>query len=129
MKTLSIVLVILFFTPVALFADRINLTTPEALSTPTSQNLDWYVNLINAGESRLVVQYRWLDATGSPIKLGTPSEWHTWKCEDECFSDVFTFQVREVDVGTSIGHGLRTLIWNKMRPDILTGANNGTFGE
>jgi len=47
--------------------------------------------------------------------------------DDTCFSDVFSFQIRSQDVGTSIGAGLRTLIWNKMRADVLTGGNNGTF--
>jgi len=46
---------------------------------------------------------------------------------DTCFSDVFGFLVRSQDVDTKIGVGLRTLIWNKMRPDILTGDNDGTF--
>lgn len=45
------------------------------------------------------------------------------------FSDIFTFKIRTQDVGTSIGVGLRTLIWNKMRADILTGGNNGTFED
>jgi len=47
--------------------------------------------------------------------------------EDTCFTDVFSFKIRSQDVGTSIGVGLRTLIWNKMRADILTGGNTGTF--
>ena len=46
---------------------------------------------------------------------------------DTCFSDVFNFQIRAQDVDTSIGVGLRTLIWNQMKADILTGANDGSF--
>ena len=46
---------------------------------------------------------------------------------DTCFSDVFGFQIRQQDVGTSIGIGLRTLIWNQMKQDILTGGNDGSF--
>jgi hypothetical protein len=46
---------------------------------------------------------------------------------DTCFSDVFGFQIRAQDVGTSIGIGLRTLIWNQMKVDILTGGNDGSF--
>jgi len=57
--------------------------------------------------------------TGSGCPAGTPA--------DTCFSDVFGFTIRTQDVGTGIGVGLRTLIWNKMRQSILTGANNGTF--
>ena len=47
--------------------------------------------------------------------------------EDECFSDVFGFIIRTQDVGTKMGVGLRTLIWNKMKADVLTGGNDGTF--
>lgn len=46
---------------------------------------------------------------------------------DSCFSDVFGFQIRTQDVGTGIGVGLRTLIWNQMKQDILTPGNDGTF--
>lgn len=46
---------------------------------------------------------------------------------DTCFSDVFSFQIRSQDVGTSIGIGLRTLIWNQMKQDILTPGNDGEF--
>lgn len=44
-----------------------------------------------------------------------------------CFSDTFGFVIRTQDAGTSIGKGLRALIWSKMRPDVLTGANNATL--
>jgi len=47
--------------------------------------------------------------------------------EDTCFNDVFGFEIRAQDVGTGIGVGLRTLIWNKMRVEVLTPGNNGTF--
>lgn len=46
---------------------------------------------------------------------------------DTCFSDVFGFTIRSQDVGTGIGLGLRALIWNQMKQDILTGGNDGTF--
>jgi hypothetical protein len=49
--------------------------------------------------------------------------------EDTCFSDVFRFNIRSQDVGTAIGVGLRTLIWDKMKADVLTGANDGSFSE
>ena len=44
-----------------------------------------------------------------------------------CFTDTFSFVIRTQDVGTPIGKGLRALIWSKMRPDVLTGANNATL--
>ena len=66
--------------------------------------------------------------------LDTPwdccSDLETGTCPEivgTCFSDVFGFQIRTQDVGTSIGAGLRTLIWNKMKSDILTGGNDGDF--
>ena len=46
---------------------------------------------------------------------------------DSCFTDVFSFSIRSQDVGMSIGLGLRTLIWNEMKSDVLTGGNDGTF--
>jgi len=54
----------------------------------------------------------------------------TGTCDDmesTCFTDVFGFTIRAQDVGTGIGVGLRTLIWNAMKADILTGANDGVF--
>ena len=46
---------------------------------------------------------------------------------DSCFTDVFSFSIRQQDVDTSIGLGLRTLIWNKMKQHVLKGVNDGTF--
>ena len=46
---------------------------------------------------------------------------------DTCFTDTFSFVMRTQDVGTQIGKGLRALIWSKMRPSVLTGANNATL--
>jgi hypothetical protein len=44
-----------------------------------------------------------------------------------CFTDTFSFAIRAQDVGVAIGKGLRALIWNKMRPNVLTGTNNATL--
>lgn len=44
-----------------------------------------------------------------------------------CFADVFGFTIRSQDVGTKIGLGLRSLVWNKFKADLLSPANNGTF--
>ncbi len=46
---------------------------------------------------------------------------------DSCFSDVFGFQIRQQDVGTAIGNGLRQLVWNQMKQDILSPGNDGDF--
>ena len=47
---------------------------------------------------------------------------------DTCFSNIFRFEMRAQDVGTKIGVGLRSLIWNQMKTDVLTGVNDGVFG-
>lgn len=44
-----------------------------------------------------------------------------------CFKDTFSFVIRTQDAGTPIGKGLRALIWNKMRKDVLTGTNNAVL--
>ena len=44
-----------------------------------------------------------------------------------CFTDTFGFTIRQVDVDTKLGLGLRALIWSKMKDDILTPGNDGTF--
>jgi hypothetical protein len=46
---------------------------------------------------------------------------------DACFTDVFGFSIRSQDVGTTLGAGLRTLLWNQFRLDVLSTGNNGTF--
>jgi hypothetical protein len=47
---------------------------------------------------------------------------------DTCFSDVFRFKVRQQDVGTSIGAGLRTLMMNKWKSKYLPD-NSGEFED
>jgi len=44
-----------------------------------------------------------------------------------CFTETFGFAIRPQDVGTKIGIGLRQLIWFKMRDDVLSAGNDGTF--
>lgn len=46
---------------------------------------------------------------------------------DDCFSSIFRFKVRAQDVGTDIGIGLRTLIWNKFKAQQLSAGNTGVF--
>lgn len=45
------------------------------------------------------------------------------------FSNIFLFQIRSQDVGTPIGRGLRNLIWHRMKDDVLTEGNDGSFGD
>jgi len=44
-----------------------------------------------------------------------------------CFTDTFAFVIRTQDVGVQIGKGLRALIWNKMKGDVLSAGNNATL--
>lgn len=46
---------------------------------------------------------------------------------ETCFTGVFGFAIRSQDVGTTLGAGLKTLLWNKFRQDVLSSGNNGTF--
>jgi len=126
MKTLTCVILALFLPALAL-ADTITLTSPEILTLPSAAKLDWRISGIDAQAHRMVVTYRWRDAAGEIIDVGDGGRWNTWECSDTCFTDVFTFQIRAQDVGTPIGVGLRTLIWNRMKQDILTGGNDGSF--
>jgi len=67
-------------------------------------------------------------AAGDPYECCTGVG--TGTCDDlldSCFSDVFGFTIRSQDVGTKIGIGLRTLIWNQMKQDVLSGGNDGAF--
>jgi hypothetical protein len=61
--------------------------------------------------------------TGPGIGIGC----YAGRAEETCFTDVFGFSIRTQDVGTSIGVGLRTLIWSKFKADVLSGGNDGTF--
>lgn len=44
-----------------------------------------------------------------------------------CFSTTFGYAIKGGDVGIQVGKGLRALLWNKMRPSVLTGTNNATL--
>jgi len=122
------------------WADEITLTSPETLSSPTAAKIGgWIVTKIDATNKVLQVQYRWLGTENNVIHLNSVNPWYTWTCRDivddpetpeneasTCFSDVFGFQIRAQDVGTKIGVGLRTLIWNKFKTSVIPG-NDGTF--
>ena len=58
---------------------------------------------------------------------GTGTGCYGGQAAETCFSDTFGFTIRTQDVGTKLGLGLRTLIWSKMRDDILTTGNDGAF--
>lgn len=64
---------------------------------------------------------------GIPYECCTGSGTGTCDNASTCFSDVFGFTIRAQDVGTSIGVGLRTLLWNKFKANVLDPANDGTF--
>jgi len=140
----KIFLIILFVSIASIaFADTITLNLPETIDTPTAVKIDWYIDYINAGKKLMKIKWRWVDANSNPIRHSDSSaSWRTWTCTniddnpetpqdetDHCFSGVFSFKIRQQDVGTSIGIGLRTLMWNRMKSDILTPGNNGAFEQ
>jgi len=45
------------------------------------------------------------------------------------FNNLFLFVIRSQDVGRAIGRGLRDLIWHRMKDDILSEGNDGSFGD
>lgn len=158
---LSVLLSILLFVPVLIFADSLTLDTEETLQVPTSRHMDWYIDRIDVDAKLLRIRYRWRGNNQEVIWItGARSPWLTWECrnievpgenidcvaagdphpcctgvgigtcddmEDTCFTDVFGFVIRAQDVGTGIGVGLRTLIWNQMKQDVLTPGNDGNF--
>ena len=82
----------------------------------------WYCRNLSQGnnEDCTDVDVPWDCCTG--VGTGTCPE-----AISTCFNDVFGFQIRQQDVGTGIGQGLKLLIWNTMKNDVLTGGNDGTF--
>lgn len=128
-KRLMLILAFILCCSWPVLADTVTLTSPEVLTVPTAAKLDWRLGSIDAQEGVLTVYYRWRDSDGHVIDRGRGDRWERWECSGTCFTDVFSFQVRSQDVGTAIGAGLRQLIWNKFRADVLTGSNNGTFEE
>ena len=124
------------------WADMVTLTTPESVASPVAPKIEFNVAEINAATKTIRVQYRWINPDGTPIVLNNRAGWLSWYGRDinddpetpqdetdTTFSDIFLFQIRAQDVGTPIGKGLRTLIWNQMKGDILTPGNDGTFGD
>jgi hypothetical protein len=152
MKKLFIILLTTFLLGSFVYADSITLTQEETISVPTTQKIGgWYIDYISAAEKTMTIKYFWQDTQGEAIypkgslnpvnnvectAAGVPDACCTGvgvgTCDDltimdSCFSDVFLFEIRPQDAGTTIGLGLRTLIWNEMKQDILTGGNDGSF--
>ena len=141
---ISIVLVILL-SGVSYAGVRIDLNSNESLSVPTAVAMEWRKVDIDIEAKSVTIIYRWIDADGDRIVLRSDSRSPDlrWYCQDipqrinpidntvipavTCFTDTFGFSIRAQDVGTTIGVGLRNLLWNKMKPEILTGGNDGTF--
>lgn len=130
-KYCIIIIALIFSILIPVYADVVTLNSAETLQTPTSQKLNWKIALIDATTKTMIIHYRWIDADNNTIKLNDRSGVNTWVCKDDgvdtCFSDIFGFQIRAQDVGTKIGVGLRTLIWNHFKSEVLTPGNSGTF--
>lgn len=126
MKYFFIALItVLIFAPLAV-ADTVILNAPEEVNPPTAYKLQWKVDTMDATTKTIIVRYRYLDENNRVITLGTLKGWQLWTCHEQCFDDVFSFQVRAQDVGTPIGAGLRKLLWNKFKQEIIP-TNDGVF--
>lgn len=123
------------------FADTVALNAPVELSVPTATKLVIDRVEIKNHNKELRVFFHWEAASGERIRLyDTMRSEVVWVCQDvednpltpvdetdACFSDTFGFTIRQQDVGTRIGAGLRALIWAKMKSDVLSGGNDGSF--
>jgi hypothetical protein len=98
----------------------------ESLAQPQSKKLNWRIILIDPDIKKAVVEYSWIDDSDNVIKFNE-SGLQYFEITDTDFDDVFGFIVRQQDVGTKIGVGLRALIWNKFKSEVLTAGNDGTF--
>lgn len=127
--TLTILILVCLFLGVSFVSAQVlNLNSPESLASPVATKLDLRNINIDVTNKLVTVTYRFLAADDKAIpKTGGGQVDRVWECRDACFDDTFSFVIRTQDAGTSIGKGLRALIWSKMRPAILTGANNATL--
>jgi hypothetical protein len=66
-------------------------------------------------------------AAGNPNACCTGLGAGTCDDDDLCFSDIFTTLIPAGAVGTPIGSGLRTLIFNRWKSDVLSPGNDGAF--
>jgi len=118
--------------------DRINLNTAEALAPPTATWIEWKELHIDISSKIMQVKYVWHDDSGViPVNGQITQTWTIRNIpddpetpEDETnpeFDNLFGFAIRAQDVGTKIGRGLQLLIWSRMKDDILTPGNDGTF--
>lgn len=101
---------------------------------------------INTDTKTLTIYYEYLDADNGPIRNSRFQSINTWTCadvpdanlsctepgtpnawctgagtgtfDDNCFSEVFGFTMRQQDVGKKIGFGFRKLIMNKFCPAV-----------
>ena len=140
MKKIVFLIAIVLLVAAGASAERVTLTAPEVLTPRETNNLLWYVTMIDGYTKRLEVTYYYLDQNGKVIPHRNKTGANTWECiNDEnddpntpyddtvCFDSIFKFQMRQQDVGAFIGVGLRTLIWNKFKTSLRTTNNDGTF--
>jgi hypothetical protein len=70
---------------------------------------------------------KWICLDAPEVLVDPPIDNTVIAPEQTCFTETFGFAIRAQDVGSAIGVGLRNLLWNKMKADVLTGGNDGTF--
>ena len=138
MKYVLIFLMIII--PMAVSADMITLNADDVETKPATEKINLLKIQINLPAKVMRIAYQRLDENLAPIRDNYGEEIRIWTCRNHaddpetpgdefstCFNDVFGFDIRSQDVGTALGLGLRNLIWNQMKQDILITATDGSF--
>jgi len=137
-KTILVVFIVLFVS-VSVLADTVDLTQMEDLQIPQANKLQVHKIEILLPHKLVVVHYIWQNDNNQIAITGKKMQ--RWLCRntlddpettgvdetDLCWDNIFLFSIRAQDVGTPIGKGLRDLLWNEMKQDILSGGNDGSF--
>lgn len=123
MKKLFLIALLITGFSVNGYAVDITLDNPENLTPTQWQKLKWDRISIFILAKTLKIKYRFKTAAGVDI----PGTSRDWECSGTCFDDTFGFTIRAQDVGTTLGAGLKQLLWNKMKADVLSPGNDGTL--
>lgn len=131
------------------YAADLTLTTPETLAVPTATKIRVGRVLIDRDAKFVVCEYKFIAADANEIPATSGSVNRIFRCENlsaeaaalctgpgvpyqsctgigtgNCYDDVFLFNIRQADVGKSIGQGLWQLIWSKMKNSVLSAGND-----
>ena len=115
MKKIILVAILLIALSIpSLATDDLLLETPAPLCTDDTYTMKIrHYKIVPPPVRRIEVSYNLCDSQGAVFKQGVAV------IDGSDFTDVINFSIRAQDVGTGIGAGLKTLIWNKL--EILYG--------